>query len=106
MHLFRGCQRLHKENTFPHIHDLRTTVKDPIITSTFDLVKLFGRISVTVEDILRTAISIPFVFYQFSQMFFALRTVVQEYQTVTDYVFQGLHFVHNYVHDCLIKSSA
>lgn len=89
----------------PYLQDFTNILRGKTIFSKVDLQKAFHQVPVHPEDIPKTAISTPFVLYEFVYMTFGLRNAAQTFQRLIHEVVRGLDFVFAYMDDICIAST-
>ena len=64
---------VHDSYPLPHLHDSTARLSGAMIFSKIDLVERYHQISVSPQDVLKTAIAIPFGLFKFVRMPFGLK---------------------------------
>jgi hypothetical protein len=83
----------------PHIQEFSQALHGATVFSRVDLVQAFNLLPVAEEDIPKTAITTPFVVFEFPFITYGLRNAAQTYQLFIDKVLRGLEFCYAYI-DC------
>ena len=89
----------------PHIQDLNTNLHNKTICSKVDLVRGYHQISVTKEDIPKTAVITPFGLYEFLRMLFGLKNAAQAFQRLVDGILHELDCCFVYLYDVLVANA-
>jgi hypothetical protein len=91
---------VHQSTTFDYSHQLSGCR----FFSKIDLVRAYNQIPVHPSDIQKTAITIPFGFFEFPFMSFGLRNAAQTFQRIMDDTLRELDFCFAYLDDIPVFS--
>ena len=84
-----------------HIADFAHQLAGRKLFSTIDLVKTYHQIPVHPDDVVKTAIIMPFGLFEFPYMSFGLRIGAQIFQRFIDEVLSDVDFCYAYIDDVL-----
>ena len=109
---FRMCGDYHRLNTvttpdrysIPLIADLTARLHGRKFFGKVDLIRGYHQVPVAVEDIAKTAITMPFGTYEFLRMPFGLKNAGQTFQRMMDEILSDLDYLFVYMDDVLIAS--
>ena len=99
-----NAQTVPDRYSIPHIQDFTQRLAGSKIFSKTDLVRAYYQVPVEPSDVHKTAVTMPFVLFNFTRTPFGLRNSWQTFQHFIDHVTRGLDFVFVYLDDLLVTS--